>query len=118
MGWPAHEGMQAAKAAGGVVAGAEEEVIGVTQDDTRPTGQQVARAQRLDRGLGVIGTATGVSKVPCRVWSCPRRAWLCASGGRRSKVSGIAGFPPQRSSKTSLRKIFETRKFTAEKRGV
>src|SRR6266404_5834035 len=48
-----------------------------------------------------IGMNTGVSKVPCAVW-------------RSSKVSGIPGSPPQRSSKTSLRKIFETRKFTAE----
>src|SRR5713101_8546254 len=61
-----------------------------------------------------IGINTGVSKVPCGVWSRPRRAWLCASVWRSSKVSGIPGSPPQRSSKTSLRKIFETRKFTLE----
>src|ERR1043166_3243770 len=51
-GRPTHEGMQTAKAADEVVARAEEEVIGVAQDDMRPTGQQVAGAQRLDRGLG------------------------------------------------------------------
>ena len=34
------------------MAGAEEEVIGVAQDDMRSAGQQVAGAQRLDRGLG------------------------------------------------------------------
>src|SRR5215813_13424446 len=61
-----------------------------------------------------IGINTGVSKVPWGVWSCPRRAWLCVSVWRSSKVSGILGFPPSRSSKTSLRKIFKTRKFTAE----
>src|SRR5215510_15814644 len=61
-----------------------------------------------------IGINTGVSQVPCGVWSRPRRAWLGASVWRSSKVSGIPGFPPQRSSKTSLRKIFETREFTAE----
>src|SRR5262245_2585760 len=59
-----------------------------------------------------IGINTGVSKVPCGVWSRPKRAWLCASVWRSSKVSGIPGFPPQRSSKTSLSKIFETREFT------
>src|SRR5262252_2988327 len=61
-----------------------------------------------------IGINTGLSKVPCGVWSRPRRAWLCASVWRSSKVSGILGFPPQQSSKTSVRKIFETREFTAE----
>src|SRR5262249_47486963 len=44
--------MQTAKAADEVVTRAEEEVIGVAQNDRRPTGQQIARAQRLDRGLG------------------------------------------------------------------
>src|SRR5215475_4905002 len=61
-----------------------------------------------------IGINTGVSKAPCGVWSRPRRAWLCASVWRSSKVSGIREFPPQRSSKTSVRKILETREFTAE----
>src|SRR5512145_1086973 len=51
-GWPIHKGMQATKAADEVVARAEEEVIGVAQDNMRSTGQQVAGAQRLDRGLG------------------------------------------------------------------
>src|SRR5205807_9352804 len=51
-GWPGHEGMQATKAADEVVARAEEEVVGVAQNNTRPTGQQVAGAQRFDRGLG------------------------------------------------------------------
>src|SRR5215467_12505720 len=61
-----------------------------------------------------IGINTGVSKVPCGVWSRPRRAWLCASVWRSSKVSGIPGSPPPRSLKTSVRKIFETREFTPE----
>src|ERR671926_28239 len=61
-----------------------------------------------------IGMNTGVSKVPCGVWSRPRRAWLCASVWRSSKLSGIPGFPPQQSSKTSLREVFETRIFTAK----
>src|SRR5262245_58791167 len=51
-GWPTHKRMQSTKAADEVVPRAEEEVIGVAQDDIRPTGQQIARAQRLDRGLG------------------------------------------------------------------
>src|ERR1043166_10224395 len=51
-GRPTHEGMQTAKAADEVVTRAEEEVIGIAQDDMRPAGQQVAGAQRLDRGLG------------------------------------------------------------------
>src|SRR5712692_2025806 len=51
-GRPGHEGMQPAKAADEAVARAEREMIGVAQDDTRPTGYQVAGAQRLDGGLG------------------------------------------------------------------
>ena len=103
-GRPAHEGMQSTKATYEVVARAEREMIGVAQDDTSPTGHQIAGAQRLDSGLGtnrhkhrrverpVGGVQPSQACLTVRIgveeFECQWHTWVSCHGGGHRPTSG------------------------------